>query len=122
MMSLKRILVVEDNEDNREIFVYRLQLLGSFEILVASNGKEAIETAARLKPDLIFMDLRMPVMDGWEATRLLRQTNWGKNVPVVAVTIDEDREKALDVGCNDYIQKPILDYSVVQRAIRRFLP
>ena len=85
MTAKKKILVVDDNEDNREILVFRLQQLG-FEVLVASNGKEAIETASQAKPDVILMDLRMPVMDGWEATRALRQTAWGKDLPVVAVT------------------------------------
>lgn len=81
----KKILVVEDNEDNREILVYRLQQLG-FDVIVASNGKEAIETASLARPDLIFMDLRMPVMDGWETIRALRETAWGKELPVVTVT------------------------------------
>lgn len=123
MTSKKKILVVEDNEDNREILVYRLRQLG-FEILEASNGKEAIETASQAKPDLIFMDLRMPVMDGWEATRALRQTDWGKDMPVVVVTahaMEEDRRKAINAGCNGFIAKPILDYSIIQRKIRKFL-
>ncbi|MFQ5748312.1 MAG: response regulator [Planctomycetota bacterium] len=121
---LKKILVVEDNEDNREVFVYRLQRLGVFEVLVASNGKEALEIAAQAKPDLIFMDLQMPVMDGWAATRALRQTEWGKVLPVIAVTAHsnkEEREKALEAGCNDFIPKPIMDYSIIQRRIEELL-
>lgn len=89
--------------------------------LVASNGKEAIETASQAKPDLIFMDLRMPVMDGWEATRALRQTDWGKDLPVIAVTahaMEEDRKKALNAGCNEFILKPV-DYTIIQRTIQR---
>lgn len=123
MTSKKKILVVDDNEDNRELFVFRLQQLG-FEILVASNGKEAIETAAQAKPDLIFMDLRMPVMDGWEATRALRQTEWGKDLPVIIVTahaMKEERERAMGAGCNGFITKPILDYSVLQKKIQALL-
>lgn len=123
-MSLKKILVVEDNDDNREILVYRLRHMGTYEILVASNGKEAVETAARAKPDLIFMDLKMPVMDGLEATRVLRQMDWGKNLPVVAITalaVEGDREKALEAGCTDYIPKPITDYSIIERKIRELL-
>ncbi len=123
MTSKKKILVVEDNEDNREIFVYRLRQLG-FEILEASNGKEAIETASQAKPDLIFMDLKMPVMDGWEATQALRQTEWGKDLPVIAVTahaMEEERKRAMSAGCNGFIAKPILDYSIIQRKIRKFL-
>ena len=120
MASKKKILVVEDNEDNREIFVFRLQQL-DFEVLVASNGKEALEIASRSKPDLIFMDLRMPVMDGWEATRALRQTEWGRDLPVIAVTahaMKEEREKALNAGCDEFILKPV-DYSIIQRTIQR---
>ena len=120
MASKKKILVVEDNEDNREIFVFRLQQL-DFEVLVASNGKEALEIASRSKPDLVFMDLRMPVMDGWEATRALRQTEWGRDLPVIAVTahaMKEEREKALNAGCDEFILKPV-DYSIIQRTIQR---
>jgi CheY-like chemotaxis protein len=123
-MALKwKILVVEDNEDNRELLVFRLQQLGH-DILVASNGKEAIETASRAKPDLIFMDLRMPVMDGWEATRALRQTDWGKELPVIVVTahaMEEEKRKAFQAGCNGFIAKPILDYSIIQKKIQKFL-
>ncbi len=121
---LKKILVVEDNEDNREVLVFRLKNLGVFEILVASNGKEALETAAQSKPDLILMDLKMPVMDGWAAARALRQTEWGKDLPVIAVTayaMEGDREKALNAGFNDYITKPIMDYSIIQRKIQELL-
>ena len=120
MASKKKILVVEDKEDNREIFVFRLQQL-DFEVLVASNGKEALEIASRSKPDLIFMDLRMPVMDGWEATRALRQTEWGRDLPVIAVTahaMKEEREKALNAGCDEFILKPV-DYTIIQRTIQR---
>lgn len=121
MASKKKVLVVEDNEDNREIFVFRLQQWG-FEVLVAANGKEALEIAYQFKPDIIFMDLKMPIMDGWEATRALRQTDWGKDLPVIAVTahaMSEEREKALTAGCNDFIPKPVTDYSIIQQAIQR---
>lgn len=123
MASNKKILVVEDNEDNREIFVHRLRRLGRYEILEASNGKEALETASQSRPDLIFMDLRMPVMDGCEATRALRQTDWGRDLPVVAVTayMEEERENAVLAGCNDFISKPITDYSIIQRSIQKYL-
>ena len=123
MAAKKKILVVDDNEDNREILVFRLQRLG-FEVLVASNGKEAIETASQAKPDVILMDLRMPVMDGWEATRALRQTEWGKDLPVVAVTahaMEEDRRKALNAGCNEFIPKPVMDYAIIRETIQRLL-
>src|SRR3990167_5537251 len=123
MTAKKKILVVDDNEDNREILVFRLQQLG-FEVLVASNGKEAIETASQAKPDVILMDLRMPVMDGWEATRALRQTEWGKDLPVVAVSdhaMEEARRKALNKGCKEFIPKPVMDYAIIRESIQRLL-
>ena len=121
---MKKILIVDDNKDNQEILARRLEHLGSFEILVASNGQEALEVASRSKPDLILMDLRMPVMNGYEATRALRQMDWGKDLPIIAVTAhaaEEHREKALAAGCSDFIPKPVIDYSVIQRAIQRLL-
>ena len=123
-MDSKRILVVEDNEDTREILLYRLRSMGSYEVLLASNGKEALEMAARLRPDLIIMDLKMPVMDGWDATKELRRTEWGKDLPVIALTaqaMERDEQKALDAGCSDYIAKPILDYAVLRKKIEKFL-
>ena len=118
---MRKILVVDDNPDNQDILIFRLRRMGNFELLVASNGKEALEVAARARPDLILMDLRMPVMDGYEATLLLRQTEWGKDLPIIAVTAassEEYREKALKVGCSDFIAKPIIDYSIVGRKIQ----
>ncbi|HEY3303544.1 MAG TPA: response regulator [Candidatus Binatia bacterium] len=118
---MRKILVVDDNPDNQDILIFRLRRMGNFELVAASNGKEALEVAARVRPDLILMDLRMPVMDGYEATLLLRQTEWGKNLPIIAVTAasnEEYREKALKVGCSDFIAKPIVDYSVIGRKIQ----
>src|SRR5437763_15891226 len=76
---LKKILVVEDNEDNRRILVYRLRKIGQFDIREAANGLQAIEAVQHDPPDLIFMDLKMPVMDGWEATRRSRQMDVGQS-------------------------------------------
>jgi CheY-like chemotaxis protein len=121
---MNKILVVDDNRDNQDILIRRLQDFGSFEILVASNGKEALEVASWARPDLVLMDLRMPVMDGYEATRALHETDWGKNLPVIAVTAytsKEHRDKALSAGCCDFIPKPILDYSLVEKKIRNIL-
>ena len=70
------------------------------------------------------MDLKMPVMDGWETTRALRQTNWAKDLPIIALTaqaMENDEEKALDAGCNDYIAKPIMDYTILRRKIEKLL-
>jgi CheY-like chemotaxis protein len=119
--AVRKILVVDDNRDNQDILTFRLQLMGGFEILVAYNGKEALEVASRARPDLILMDLRMPVMDGYEATQALRRTEWGKNMPIIAVTVgstEEHREKALRVGCSDFIAKPIIYYSIIGKKIQ----
>lgn len=124
LLDGKKILVVEDNEDTREILIYRLKSMGNFELLLASNGKEALELAEQAHPDLIIMDLKMPVMDGWEATKALRQTIWGKDLPVIALTaqaMEKDEEKALSVGCTDYIAKPIMDYSILKRKVENLL-
>lgn len=123
-MKGKKILVVEDNEDTREILFHRLQSMGNFEVLLASNGKEALEMATQSRPDLILMDLKMPVMDGWEATKTLRKTNWGKDLPVIALTaqaMERDEEKAIEAGCNDYIPKPIMDYTILIEKIEKLL-
>ncbi|MEK7783644.1 MAG: response regulator [Candidatus Binatota bacterium] len=123
-MEAKKILVVEDNEDTREILLYRLKSMGDYEVLLASNGREALEMATKTKPDLIIMDLKMPVMDGWEATKALRQTDWGKDLPVIALTaqaMERDEEKALSAGCNDYIAKPIMDYTILKKKVEKLL-
>ena len=123
-MEAKKILVVEDNEDTREILLYRLKSMGNYEVLLAANGKEALEMATKTKPDLIIMDLKMPVMDGWEATKALRQTDWGKDLPVIALTaqaMERDEEKALSAGCSDYIAKPIMDYTILKKKVEKLL-
>ena len=98
-MAAKRILVVEDNLDNRRILVYRLKRIGEFEIVEASNGEEALAIVQTPPaPDLIFMDLKMPVMDGWEATKKIRQLEFGKQIPIIALTAQAmagDEQKAL---------------------------
>ncbi len=123
-MDGKKILVAEDNEDTREILLYRIKSMGDFEVLLASNGKEALEMAEKSRPDLIIMDLKMPVMNGWEATKALRRKSWGKNLPVIALTAQamaNDEEKALDAGCDDYIAKPIFDYKILKEKLERLL-
>ena len=123
-MEAKKILVAEDNEDTCEILLYRLKSMGNYEVLLAANGKEALEMATKTKPDLIIMDLKMPVMDGWEATKALRQTDWGKDLPVIALTaqaMERDEKKALSAGCNDYIAKPIMDYTILKKKVEKLL-
>jgi two-component system cell cycle response regulator DivK len=121
----KRILVVEDNLDNRRILVYRLKRIGDFDIVEASNGQEALDAVQQPPlPDLIFMDLKMPVMDGWEATKRIRQLNLGKHIPIIALTAQAmagDEQKALASGCDDYLAKPIVDPNVVRVKMERLL-
>ena len=121
---MKKILVVEDNEDNRRILVYRLRKIGEFEILEAQNGLEAIEMTEKHIPDLIFMDLKMPVMDGWEATKRIRQTEIGSRVAIIALTAQAmagDEQKALAIGCDDYLAKPVVDPELVRSKLERLL-
>src|SRR5262249_14531105 len=120
----KTILVVEDNVDNRRILVYRLRRIGDFRIVEASNGQEALEAVGAERPDLIFMDLKMPVMDGWEATQRIRSLEKGHRTPIIALTAQAmagDEQKALAAGCDDYVAKPIVDPEVVREKMERLL-
>jgi two-component system cell cycle response regulator DivK len=123
-MQQKTILVVEDNVDNRRILVYRLRRIGDFRIIEASNGQEALEVVGTERPDLIFMDLKMPVMDGWEATQRIRTLEEGPRIPIIALTAQAmagDEQKALAAGCDDYVAKPIVDPNVVREKMERLL-
>ena len=124
-MAAKRTLVVEDNLEKRRILVYRLKRIGEFEIVEASNGEEALAIVQTPPPpDLIFMDLKMPVMDGWEATKKIRLLEFGKTIPIIALTAQAmagDEQKALAAGCDDYLAKPIVDLSVVRTKMERLL-
>jgi len=104
----KRILVVEDQEDNRQIL---RDLLGNagYELIEAENGEEALAAVARQRPDLILMDIQLPMMDGYEATRRIRTNPDLKSVPIIAVTsyaLAGDESKALAAGCDAYVSKP----------------
>src|SRR5258708_4077956 len=106
---MPKILLVEDNEDNRDALARRLQRRG-FEIVFAENGNSGIEMAKTEKPDLILMDMNMPELDGWEATRQLKAADETRAIPVIALTAHAmagDRERALQVGCADYHTKPV---------------
>lgn len=106
---MRKILLVEDNELNRDMLSRRLRRRG-FEVTVAEDGSQAVEQARREPPDLILMDMNLPVIDGWEATRQIRATNGTKGIPVIALTAHAmagDRERILAVGCDDYDTKPI---------------
>lgn len=116
MTSQAHILVAEDNIDNRRILVYRLRRLGEYEITEVANGAEAVAAVAKRAPDLIFMDLKMPVMDGWEATRRIRAMPGGSSIPIIALTaqaMSGDEEKARAAGCDEYVAKPIVDPDMI---------
>lgn len=104
-----RILLVEDNEMNRDMLSRRLARK-KYEVLVAVDGAEGVAMARSEEPDLILMDMSLPVMDGWEATRRLKASPETGAIPVIALTahaMSGDREKALEAGCDDYDTKPI---------------
>jgi len=104
-----KILLVEDNEMNRDMLSRRLLRKG-FEVVMAVDGGQAVSMAESEHPDLILMDMSLPVIDGWEATRRVKAAEATAHIPVIALTahaMSGDREKALDAGCDDYDTKPI---------------
>jgi two-component system cell cycle response regulator DivK len=107
MMS--KILLVEDNEMNRDMLTRRLERKG-FEVVIAVDGQAGIDMATSSNPDIILMDLSLPVIDGWEATRKIKADPATRSIPVIALTAHAmagDEQKALQAGCNDYDTKPI---------------
>ncbi|BAQ66122.1 response regulator [Geminocystis sp. NIES-3709] len=104
-----KILLVEDNEMNRDMLSRRLKRKG-YEIIIAVDGNEGIEKAISEKPDLILMDMSLPIIDGWTATQQLKQKEDTKSTPIIALTAHAmagDHQKAIDAGCDDYDTKPI---------------
>ena len=106
---MTKVLIVEDNEMNRDMLSRRLQRKG-FDVEIAVDGQEGIDMAASGSPDVVLMDMSLPVIDGWEATRRLKADAATQSIPVIALTahaMEGDREKALEAGCDDYDTKPI---------------
>ena len=106
---MPKLLLVEDNEMNRDMLSRRLQRRG-YEVVMAVDGQEGVALAQSEAPDLILMDMSLPVMDGWEATRRLKAASGTMSIPVIALTahaMSGDREKAMEAGCDDYDAKPI---------------
>ncbi len=104
-----KILLVEDNEMNRDMLSRRLLRRG-YEVVIAVDGKEGVERAAADAPDLVVMDLNLPVIDGWQATRQIKAGPATRHIPVIALTshaMAGDRERAMEAGCDDYDVKPI---------------
>ncbi len=106
---MPKILLVEDNEMNRDMLSRRLERRG-YQVVMAVDGAEGVAMAQAEMPDLILMDMSLPVLDGWEATRRIRQNPPTSSIPMVALTAHAmagDREKAVEAGCDDYDTKPI---------------
>jgi two-component system, cell cycle response regulator DivK len=106
---MPRILLVEDNEMNRDMLSRRLTRNG-YEVFLAMDGQQGAEMALSERPDLILMDMSLPVIDGWEATRRIKANDATRRIPVIALTAHAmagDREKAMEAGCDDYDTKPV---------------
>jgi len=106
---MSKVLLVEDNEMNRDMLSRRLERKG-FDVVYAQDGSIAVDLASSEQPALILMDMSLPVMDGWEATRRIKADPGTKDIPIIALTAHAmagDREKAMDAGCEDYDTKPV---------------
>ncbi len=120
-MAKKKILVVDDTEWNRDLLVQLLE--DDYEVLQAVDGEQGVKKAEKERPDLILMDLGMPVMDGWEATRKIKANGELKHIPIIAVTSHAmvgDEIHAREAGCDDYLPKPI-DENELMIKIRKLL-
>ncbi len=106
---MTRIIIIEDNEMNRDMLSRRLGRRG-YEIVIAIDGREGIEKTRMEHPDLVLMDMNLPNVDGWEATRQLKADIETRNIPIIALTahaMNGDRERSLSAGCDDYDSKPL---------------
>jgi CheY-like chemotaxis protein len=115
------VLIAEDHEDVRHVTKLLLEMEGCSAI-EAANGLEAFQAAISLKPHLILMDIDMPIMDGLEATRCLRQNEYTRAVPIVAVTADdkERRQEAIEAGCNEFLEKPLM-LTMIRDALAKYV-
>lgn len=119
---MPKILLVEDNELNRDMLSRRLVKYG-YEIDIAINGEESVQRAQSQRPDLILMDMSLPVMDGWQAASAIKADPNTRHIPIIALTahaMGEDRQKALNAGCDEYDTKPI-DLTRLLAKIRLFV-
>ena len=119
----KRILVVEDQEDNRQI-LRDLLASADYEMTEAENGQEALDAVAKERPDLILMDIQLPIMDGYEATRRIKADPATKSIPIIVVTsyaLSGDEGKAREAGCDAYVTKPYSPRQLLAK-IREYLP
>jgi len=119
---MPRLLVVEDNELNRDMLSRRLSRAG-YTIDLAQDGEQALESMRTCKPDLVLLDMNLPVLDGWEVCRAARAESRLRELPIIALTahaMQEDRERAMQAGCDDYATKPI-DFPELLRKIEDLL-
>ncbi len=119
----KPILVVEDQEDNRQI-IRDMLAATDYEITEAANGEQALAAIAKQRPDLILMDIQLPIMDGYEATRQIKADPALKSIPIIAVTsyaLSGEEQKARTAGCDDYVPKPYSPRHLLEK-IRHYLP
>lgn len=119
-MNGRTVLLVEDNEDNRTIYRVMLEHSG-FAVLEAGDGAEGIRQVRQERPDAVLMDVSIPIIDGWEATRILKQDPTTASIPIIALTahaLEQDRQKALAVGCAGYLAKPVEPRRVVEEVRR----
>ena len=118
-----KVLYIEDNDDDVYMLKMRLELLGNFEVLTAADGEKGCEVAAAEHPDIILMDVEMPVVDGWEAARRLKGNSQTRNIPIIALSahaLAGEREKAIATGCEEFDTKPI-DFARLVATVRRVL-
>jgi CheY-like chemotaxis protein len=118
-----KVLYVEDNDDNVYMLKMRLELLGDFQVLAAEDGQKGCEMAATEQPDIILMDLEMPVVDGWEATRRLKDNPQTRNIPVIVLSahaLAGERERAIAAGCDEFDTTPI-EFDRLVATMRRIL-
>ena len=120
---MTKILYVEDNDDNVYMLKMRLELLGDFDVVAAPDGEQGCAMALNERPDVILMDLEMPVVDGWEATRRLKDDPQTRDIPIIALSahaLAGEREKALAAGCDEFDTKPI-EFERLVATLRRVL-
>jgi two-component system, cell cycle response regulator DivK len=118
---MKRILVIEDNEQNLYLVTFILEKYGH-KVFAARDGQEGIDTAVSIKPDLILLDIQLPVMDGYTVAKRLRANPDLNRIPIIAVTsyaMTGDREKCIEAGCNGYIEKPINPDTFIEQVEQR---
>jgi two-component system cell cycle response regulator DivK len=121
-IQMTKILLIEDNEMNRDMLSRRLQRRG-YQIVTAADGEQGVSMARVELPDLILMDITLPEMDGWEASRLLKSDESTRHIPIIALTarvLVSDRAKAFEVGCDDYDTKPV-DFARLTEKIENLL-